>query len=216
MSKTSPHGRWGHANYATEPRVTKLSTPLGHDAGTPRWRCRQHSGSSKSGTGMPESSWGAGVTGFKTEVPGPSRRGLRRRKPSSDTQAPPPLGECQKLSVSPVSDHQRQAMSVMPAVRQDSDEESRPEKPLLMDASRKWSSLQPPMWAAGRTITSTEKPTGAKTNDGVTKMSTPGRHGNRNSPPGGASSENFQTTRQARSVSHGITETVPPPRDMTG
>ena len=29
---------------------------------------------------------------------------------------------------------------------------------------------------------------------GVTKMSTPGRHGNRNSPPGGASSENFQTT----------------------
>ena len=138
VSKTSPHGRWGHANYATEPRVTKLSTPLGHDAGTPRWRCRQHSGSSKSGTGMPESSWGAGVTGFKTEVPGPSRRGLRRRKPSSDTQAPTSLGECQKLSVSPVSDHQRQAMSVIPAVRQDSDEEPRPEKPLLMDASRKW------------------------------------------------------------------------------
>jgi len=156
--KTSPRDRWSHANCATEPRVTKVSPPLGHDTGTLRERERLGDGADN--TRDATLGWLKSGTG----VPGPSRRGLRRRKPSSDTQAPPPLGECQKLSVSPVSDHQRQAMSVMPAVRQDSDEESRPEKPLLMDASRKWSSLQPPMWAAGRTITSTEKPTGAKTN----------------------------------------------------
>lgn len=136
----------------------KSVAPLGHDTGTLRERERLGDGADN--TRDATLGWLKSGTG----VPGPSRRGLRRRKPSSDTQAPPPLGECQKLSVSPVSDHQRQAMSVMPAVRQDSDEESRPEKPLLMDASRKWSSLQPPMWAAGRTITSTEKPTGAKTN----------------------------------------------------
>lgn len=166
------------------------------------------SGSSKSGTGMPESSWGAGVTGFKTEVPGPSRRGLRRRKPGSDTQMPPPLGECQKLSVSPAPGHECHARSTSEILTKGFVTKSPPPDGYLKK--------QPPMWAAGRTITSTEKPTGAKTNDGVTKMSTPGRHSNRNSPPGGASSENFQTTRQARSVSHGITETVPPPRDMTG
>ena len=173
-----------------------MSTPLGHDAGTPRWRCRQHSGSSKSDTGMPESSWGAGVTGFKTEVPGPSRRGLRRRKPSSDTQAPTSLGECQKLSVSPVSYHQRQAMSVIPAVRQDSDEEPRPEKPLLMDASRKWFLPAVPdvgyrMWAAGRNHHLNREVHIAKASDDVTKMSTPGRRSNRDSPTSDASSEKF-------------------------
>ena len=121
--------------------------------------CRQHSGSSLEKLKIRY--WDAGVKlGCRVQVGGDFVVG----NPVPTTQAPPPLGKCQKLSVSPVSDHQRQAMSVMPAVRQDSDEESRPEKPLLMDASRKWSSLQPPMWAAGRTITSTEKPTGAKTN----------------------------------------------------
>ena len=100
----------------------KSVAPLGHDTGTPRERERLGDGADN--TRDATLGWLKSGTG----VPGPSRRGLRRRKPSSDTQAPPPLGECQKLSVSPVSDHQRQAMSVMPAVRQDSDEESRPEK----------------------------------------------------------------------------------------
>ena len=147
-------------------------------------------------------------------VPGPSRRGLRRRKPSSDTQAPTSLGECQKLSVSPVSDHQRQAMSVIPAVRQDSDEEPRPEKPLLMDASRKWFLPAVPdvgyrMWAAGRNHHLNREVHIAKASDDVTKMSTPGRRSNRDSPTSDASSEKFQTTGHARSVSHGISETAP-------
>lgn len=119
------------------------------------------SGSSKSGTGMPESSWGAGVTGFKTEVPGPSRRGLRRRKPGSDTQMPPPLGECQKLSVSPAPGHECHARSTSEILTKGFVTKSPPPDGYLKK--------QPPMWAAGRTITSTEKPTGAKTNDGVTK-----------------------------------------------
>ena len=51
-------------------------------------------------------------------------------------------------------------MSVIPAARQDSDEEPRPKKPLLMDASRKWflpAALN--CGLQGGTITSTEKST---------------------------------------------------------
>ena len=123
--------------------------------------------------------------------------------PVPTTQAPPPLGKCQKLSVSPVSDHQRQAMSVMPAVRQDSDEESRPEKPLLMDASRKWFLPAVPdvgyrMWVAGRNHHLNREVHIAKASDDVTKMSTPGRRSNRDSPTSDASSEKFQTTGHAR------------------
>ena len=157
---------------------------------------------------------GTGFTGFKTEVPGPSRRGLRRRKPSSDTQAPPPLGECQKLSVSPVSDHQRQAMSVIPAVRQDSDEEPRPEKPLLMDASRKWFLPAVPdvgyrMWAAGRNHHLNREVHIAKASDDVTKMSTPGRRSNRDSQPVMHRQKSSRPRVMPESVWHGITKTAP-------
>lgn len=194
--------------------MTKLSTPLGHDAGTPRWRCRQHSRCNAWVAQI--RCWGAGS---KTGVPGSPDSRLRRRgedwsagsksagTSSSETQfrhaSAPPLGECQKLSVSPVSDHQRQAMSVIPAVRQDSDEEPRPEKPLLMDASRKWFLPAVPdvgyrMWAAGRNHHLNREVHIAKASDDVTKMSTPGRRSNRDSPTSDASSEKFQTTGHAR------------------
>ena len=99
--------------------------------------------------------------------------------------------------------HQRQAMSIIPAVRQDSDEEPRPKKPLLMDASRKWFLPAVPdvgyrMWAAGRNHHLNREVHIAKASDDVTKMSTPGRRSNRDSPTSDASSEKFQTTGHAR------------------
>lgn len=188
--KTSPRDRWSHANCATEPRVTKCH-PLIMARERLSDECRQHSGSSLEKLKIRY--WDAGVKlGCRVQVGGDFVVG----NPVPTTQAPPPLGKCQKLSVSPVSDHQRQAMSVMPAVRQDSDEESRPEKPLLMDASRKWFLPAVPdvgyrMWAAGRNHHLNREVHIAKASDDVTKMSTPGRRSNRDSPTSDASSEKF-------------------------
>lgn len=110
--KTSPRDRWSHANCATEPRVTKCH-PLIMARERLSDECRQHSGSSLEKLKIRY--WDAGVKlGCRVQVGGDFVVG----NPVPTTQMPPPLGECQKLSVSPVSDHQRQAMSAMHAVRQ--------------------------------------------------------------------------------------------------